>query len=293
MSSNRRQFMKSLAVASAVAAVTAKTESASAAPAESGGRVYDKYKSAKVEIKGEVATVTISNVDNAPQKGERAEQEHWELGELFAEMRGDPRFRVVVITGPGNGIFHAGKHLPPSGKIDPPDQEDEWYDFQGLRRFHQEMAESQKIFVAKVNGDAKSMGSSLVFAADIIVAQEDAKIADDHLGGAGGVVPGDGGCALVPLFMTPARAKEYLLLAREYTASELARLGIINYAVPANKLDATVDEIVARLLKRPAYALAWAKRIANKRVTDHLNMTLDAASAYEQLNKLQSKKTQL
>jgi enoyl-CoA hydratase len=107
------------------------------------------------------------------------------------------------------------------------------------------------------------------------------------------VVPGDGGCALVPLFMTPARAKEYLLLAREYTASELARLGIINYAVPANKLDATVDDIVARLLKRPAYALAWAKRIANKRVTDHLNMTLDAASAYEQLNKLQSKKTQL
>lgn len=40
------------------------------------------------------------------------------------------------------------------------------------------MAESQKIFVAKVNGDALSMGSSLVFAADIIVAQEDAKIAD-------------------------------------------------------------------------------------------------------------------
>ena len=293
MSSNRRQFMKSLAVASAVTAVTAKTESASAGPAEGGGRSYDKYKSAKVEIKGEVATVTISNVDKAPQRGERAEQEHWELGELFAEMRGDSRFRVVVITGPGNGIFHAGAKRPPSGKLDPPDQEDEWYDFQGLRRFHQEMAESEKIFVAKVNGDAMSMGSSLVFAADIIVAREDAKIADTHLNGPGGVVPGDGGCALIPLFMSPARAKEYLLLAREYTASELARLGIINYAVPADKLDATVDDIVARLLKRPPYALAWAKRIANKRVTDHLNMTLDAASAYEQLNKLQSKKTQL
>ena len=84
MSSNRRQFMKSLAVASAVTAVTAKTESASAGPAEGGGRSYDKYKSAKVEIKGEVATVTISNVDKAPQRGERTEQEHWELGELFA-----------------------------------------------------------------------------------------------------------------------------------------------------------------------------------------------------------------
>lgn len=95
MSSNRRQFMKSLAVASAVAAITAKVEPASASPAENEGRAYDKYKWAKVEIKGEVATVTISNVDQAAQRGERSEQEHWELGELFAEMRGDPRFRAL------------------------------------------------------------------------------------------------------------------------------------------------------------------------------------------------------
>ena len=229
MSSNRREFVQSIAVAGAVAAVSAAVSPSPANAAEEAGPSYAKYKSAKIQINGEVATVTIENVDKAPQKGERGEQEHWELGEMFAEMRGDPRFRIVVITGPGNGIFHAGKHLPPTSKPIPPDQEDEWYDFQGLRRFHQEMAESQKIFVAKVNGDAISMGSSLVFAADIIVAQEDAIIADQHMGESGGIVPGDGGCALIPLFMSPAKAKEYLLLAKSYTAAELARLGIINY----------------------------------------------------------------
>jgi len=216
------------------------------------------------------------------------------MGELLSQLRGDNNIRVVVLTGPGNGIFHAGKHQPGSAKPVPPDQEDEWFDFRGIRRIHQEMAESEKIFVAKVNGNAVSMGSSLVFASDIIVAREDAVIADFHLGDDGtGVVPGDGGCALVPLFMTPAKAKEYLLLGKQYTAGELARLGVINYAVPASKLDATVDDIVARLLKRPVYALAWAKRVANKRVTDHLNLTLDAASAYEQLNKLHQKRTAL
>jgi hypothetical protein len=65
---------------------------------------------------------------------------------------------------------------------------------------------------------------------------------------------------------------------------------VINYAVPAAQLDATVDDIVTRLLKRSAYALAFAKRVANRRVVHHLNMTLDAAAAYEQVNMLQLEK---
>ena len=73
-----------------------------------------------------------------------------------------------------------------------------------------------------------------MFASDIIVAREDARIADMHMGMGEvepfgppyGIVPGDGGAALVPLYMTPARAKEYLMLARAYGAGELARLGI-------------------------------------------------------------------
>lgn len=291
MGTNRREFVQSLAAASALAAaVTSTAEPASASPAGTRNGMYEKHKSLKFELKGEAATVTIANVDFTPKKGDGPEQDHWQLGEFLAELHGDSRVRVVVITGPPGEPFHAGKHQDSGGEK--PDQLDEWYDFNGIRRIHQEMAESDKIFIAKVNGDAVSMGSSLVFSADIIVAREDAIIADQHLGDNGGVVPGDGGCALVPLFMSPAKAKEYLLLAKPYTAAELARLGVINYAVPANQLDATVDDIVTRLLRRPRYALAWAKRVANKRVTDHLNMVLDVAAAYEQLNKLQYKRTQ-
>jgi enoyl-CoA hydratase len=291
MSTNRREFVQSLAAAGALAAaVTTKAEPAAAAATDTRNGAYEKYKALKFELKGEAATVTIANVDLNPTKGDGPEQDHWQLGEFLSELRGDGRVRVVVITGPPGEPFHAGKHKEGGGEK--PDQLDEWYDFNGIRRIHQEMAESDKIFIAKVNGDAISMGSSLVFAADIIVAREDAVIADQHMGDNGSVVPGDGGCALVPLFMTPVKAKEYLLLAKPYTGAELARMGVINYAVPSNKLDATVDDIVARLLKRPRYALSWAKRVANKRVTDHLNMVLDVASAYEQLNKLQYRRTQ-
>jgi enoyl-CoA hydratase/carnithine racemase len=153
------------------------------------------------------------------------------------------------------------------------------------------MAELEKPIVARVNGDCVGFGSSIAFACDLVVAVEDARFVDHHLGMDDvegferefGIVPGDGGLALLPLFMSPMLAKEYLMLAREYRAAELARLGIINYAVPRPELDAKVQDVVGRLLKRSAYALAWTKRVANRRVAAHLNLTLDAAAAYEML----------
>jgi enoyl-CoA hydratase/carnithine racemase len=297
----RRRFIQDLAAAGVVAGAAGAVTAAAAAQQENqdnDASRYAKYRTIQVSLQGSVATMLISNVERLPGPGERPPNQHWELGEMLSEMRGDNRIRVIVMTGPGNGIFHAGRRSRYAGTPPPRDQRNEWLNFTGLRRFHEEAASSEKILVAKVNGDAIGFGQSLVFAADIIVAQEDALIADFHLGMGEigeygpefGVVPGDGGCALVPLFMSPALAKEYLLLGRQFTAADLARLGIINYAVPAAQLDSTVDGLVERLLKRPAYGLAWAKRVANRRVVDHLNLTLDAAAAYEQLHLMQAEK---
>src|SRR5437899_96513 len=57
----------------------------------------------------------------------------------------------------------------------------------------------------------------------------------------------------------------------------------INYAVPVGELDITVSDLVERLLKRPAYPLAWAKRVVNRQVVDQLNRTLDAGAGYEMI----------
>jgi hypothetical protein len=48
-------------------------------------------------------------------------------------------------------------------------------------------------------------------------------------------------------------------------------------------VDAVVADLVTRLLKRPAYPLAWAKRVANRHVVDQLNRTLDAGAGYEMI----------
>jgi enoyl-CoA hydratase len=156
----------------------------------------------------------------------------------------------------------------------------------------------EKPIIARVNGDAFGFGSSLMFNCDLIVAREDAQVSDMHLGlgtlvptGATEPVgphfsmyPGDGGLSLVPLYMTPAKAKEYLLLATSYSAREMADLGWINYAIPLAQLDAKVDDLAERLLARAPDVIAYTKRVANRELVAHLNRTLDAGVAYEHVS---------
>jgi enoyl-CoA hydratase len=253
-----------------------------------------EYETCTLEKDGPVATVTI--VPPHALSGGTADL-HWELGEIFGALRDDNGIRVIVLTGwpgefyaPGSPEFYDDPALR-QYVSDPPRA---WKTFTGIVRTHQGMAEIEKPIVGKICGDAIGFGSSLAFACDLIVAVEEARFIDIHLGMGDvpfgprfGIVTGDGGSSLVPLFMTPAKAKEYLMLAKPYTAKELADAGIINAAVPGERLDAVVDDIVQRLLRRSAYALAWTKRTANRHVVAQLNLTLDAAAAYEMVNFLQ------
>jgi enoyl-CoA hydratase len=252
-----------------------------------------QYETCRLTVDGDTATVTLVSTSRL---GGGTSDLHWELGELFSELRGDNAVRVVVLTGE-ESVFYA----PPPKQWYNPDTmrylvepSGSWRTFAGLLRTHQAMAEIEKPIIAKVNGDAMGFGSSLVFACDFIAAVEDARFIDLHLamgeieesGPQFGLVPGDGG-VLSSLFMSPVKAKEYLMLSEPFIARDLCNWGAINYAVPRPDLDETVSKLVGRLLKRPAHALAWTKRIVNRNVVDMLNRSLDAGAAYEMAALLQ------
>ena len=233
---------------------------------------------------GQIATITIQSKDRKALTGP-----HVEIGAALAELRTDNGVRVVVITG-DDAFF-----LPPKGspKASGHTPGHDWDLTQGMHRTYQTIIEIEKPVIAKVNGNAIGFGSSLAFACDLIVAREAAIFCDHHLamgksiqGGRTdfGTVPGDGGTVFVPLHMPPCLAKEYLWLAKEMTAKELAAAHIINAAVPRAELDTKVDAIAKALLERTPYALALAKRAANKVFAERFNLTYDLAWSYELLN---------
>lgn len=255
-----------------------------------------------VQHSGPVVTVAILNTSK-PEAAGWVRDRHWELGALFSALRDDMESRVVVLTGAEPGRFLVGpttEQLSQQAEArDRNDPDTLWEIFAGIIRCHEAMAALEKPIVAKVNGDAMGFGASIVFACDLIVASEDARISDLHLGMGTvkpygppyGLVPGDGGAALVPLFMTPTKAKEYLMLSPDLSAAQLAAMGVVNWAVPAAQLDKAADDVVAKLLARPTRALAWTKRLVNRHVIAQLNMTLDASVAYEMVNLYQLERT--
>lgn len=255
---------------------------------------------------GQVATILIKPFEKAQAAGAGHPDYvdvHTAIARALEALRWDDSVRIVVITGAEDGEFYwapgPGYYTPEKMHyMDPRNRPaTRWSHEQGATRITETLALMDKPVIARVNGHASSNGQSIVFGCDLIVAWEDAIITDNHLalgettdhdgvshGYPFAMVPGDGAGALVPLYMPPTKAKEYLFLGSSFTAKQLAAMNIVNYAVPMDQVDAVTNDLVERLLKRPARTLARTKRGVNKMLVQQINQSYDVLGYAEMLD---------
>jgi enoyl-CoA hydratase/carnithine racemase len=144
------------------------------------------------------------------------------------------------------------------------------------------MLDVQQPIIGAINGDAVGLGATIALACDIVVANETARFADTHVKNLG-VAAGDGGTVLWPMMMGIHKAKEYLLTGDFLVASDAAKAGMINYAVPAAEVLPKAREIALKLAYGPVWAIRWTKTAMNKILREQLNLTLDTARFAEQI----------
>lgn len=259
-----------------------------------------------IDVTDAVATIAIKPFERTQAEGVKHPgfvDVHTAIAEALERFRWDDEIRIIVITGaedgefywaPGPGYYDETKmhYMNPANR-----RAGKWSHEQGATRITETLALIEKPVISKLNGHASSNGQSILFGSDLILAWEDAIVAENHLGlqevtDHDGVphgypfamVPGDGAGALVPLFMPPTKAKEYLFLSPAYTARELADMNIVNRAVPLDELDAVTDDFIERLLRRPARTLARTKRGVNKMLAQQVNLAFDALLHAEMLD---------
>ena len=85
--------------------------------------------------------------------------------------------------------------------------------------------------IAGVHGLALAGGLELVLVADLVVADEAARLGDQHANF--GLVAGGGGSQRLPRLIGARRAKELMLLGGWLTAPEALAWGLVNRVVPA------------------------------------------------------------
>ena len=201
---------------------------------------------------------------------------HHDLTNLFADLRDERDARAVLLTGSKQAFSAGGDFawfptLRDVARLDALRRD--------ARRMITDLLDVEVPIVAALNGPAVGLGASIALLCDVIVMADTATLADPHV--RVGLVAGDGGAAIWPLALGPARAKEYLLTGDALTAAEAERIGLVNRVVPAADLDAEAMALATRLAAGAPLAVRYTKLAVNKLVKDAVNTAFDASAALE------------
>jgi len=228
------------------------------------------YQNILYEVKGPVGYVTLNRPEkmNALSNNLRAEMIH-----ALKTAEGDPAVSVIVVRGAGR-TFSAGYDI--GGGRDAP--ADSTYvhpvsrrpDVGSLRLGPVEWShhvidtnwviwEIQKPVIAQIHGYCLAGGTELATMCDLRIVAEDAII---------GYPPVRAMTTMdnmwAPWHLPMAKAREFAYLGDAITGKEMAHWGWANKAVPAERLQATVDEFAHRLSLIDQQMLIYSKRSVNR-----------------------------
>lgn len=182
----------------------------------------------------------------------------------------DPQVKVIIVRGAGRafcagydfggGFRHWDEQLTTDGRWDP------GKDFvfatapalAPTQKF-MSMWRSPKPVIAQVHGWCVGGGSDTALCADLVIAAEDARIGTPYSRMWGAYLSG---MWLYRLGLT--RAKEYALTGKPLSGREAADIGLINRAVPFERLEHEVQRTAHQLAAIPASQLAAMKLVVNQ-----------------------------
>ena len=183
-----------------------------------------------------------------------------DLGEACASIERDPRVRVVTLTGAGRA-FCAGADLAVVQEV--AGDAARWRAFIGLwHRVFDRLEALPRVVIAGVHGMALAGGLELVLACDLAVADEQARLGDQHANF--GLVAGGGGSQRLPRVIGARRAKELMLLGGWLEAREALAWGLVNCVAPAGQLAETLDRLAAELCDKSVSASATVKALVGR-----------------------------
>jgi enoyl-CoA hydratase/carnithine racemase len=206
---------------------------------------------------GGIARVTLNRPAQMNAISPELLEDLWAVCE---DVERDGRVKVVTLTGAGRA-FSAGADLRAVRDLSP--DPERWAAFMALwhRVFNRIEALPQPV-IAGVHGVALAGGLELVLVCDLAVADEEARVGDQHANF--GLVAGGGGSQRLPRVVGPRRAKELMLLGGWLTAREAFDWGLVNRVVPAGQLRAVLDEMAGTLARLSAGASRTAKALVNR-----------------------------
>jgi methylglutaconyl-CoA hydratase len=203
---------------------------------------------------GSVATVTLNRPDvhNAFNAELIAE-----LTDCFTELADDVSVRAVVLTGAGPSFCAGGDVNWMRSSLDLT-REENMADAERLAAMFDAINGLPKPVIGRVNGAAVGGGAGLVACCDIAISTKTAKFGFSEV--KLGIVPGVIARYVVPKIGV-SHARALFVSGRRFDAAHAQCIGLVHDVVPAEQLDAAVEQVVAEVLSSGPEAIGRAKRL--------------------------------
>jgi methylglutaconyl-CoA hydratase len=206
----------------------------------------------RVEIAAGVMTVTLADVENRNALGGALVGG---LHDAIVAANADSSVRAVVVTNEGS-TFCAGANLKERSGVQTSSTPSV-----GFEELLATIQSSPTPVLGRIAGHVVGGGNGLAAALDIAIAADDVKFGFTEV--RLGVAPAIISVVCLPK-MRPGEAMEAFLRGHRFSASRAAELGLIQRAVPADQLDAAVEEVLADLRRGGPQALGFAKRLVHE-----------------------------
>ena len=216
---------------------------------------YDSFETVKVAIDGPLAIVSIDRPPVNPLSSSVIS----ELTHVAGELEISTDVRVVILTGAGEKAFVAGADIKEMLEMTP-QQARAFSEMGGM--LGNAIENSEKPWIAAVNGSALGGGCELALACDFVHSSEKGVFGQPEVGL--GVIPGFGGTQRLARRVGIAKCKELCMTGDRIPAAEALRIGLVDAVWPHADLMGKVREIAMRIAANGPLAVAEVKRLVHQ-----------------------------
>jgi 2-(1,2-epoxy-1,2-dihydrophenyl)acetyl-CoA isomerase len=228
------------------------------------------------ERQGHVAVLTLNRPDTRNALSGEAMFAAFE--QLFGQLNGDMEIRAAILTGAGSAFCSGGniaEMRDRGGMFGGTPQEIAGKYRDGIQRIPRAFQKLRVPIIAAVNGAAIGAGNDLACMCDLRIASSNARFAESFV--KVGIVPGDGGCWLLPRVIGPAMAAELALTGDTIDAEQALRIGLVSRVVSPEGLMSEALALANRIAANPPQVLRWTKQLLQHARTQTLDEALDEA----------------
>ncbi len=216
---------------------------------------YNNYNTFKTELKNNILTVKF----DLPPVNILGDAMINDLLNLSNELNNDNETKVVVFESLNDKIFIAHADIEMLKKLPTTPVKYEDVVLSNLQIALDKINKLKQVTIAKINGFARGGGHEFCLACDMRFASiENAVFMQMEVGM--GVLPCGGGSSRIAKICGLGNALEMILSARDFTAMEAQKIGIINKAIPEKDLDCFVNELATRISKFPLASIDACKK---------------------------------